>query len=468
MAYKYILSCIILASIFQAVFLEQDDGCPAIKVKKDQIIRTKEALNNGAKYLAKEKVESARECYKLCCQKGGCNLGMLSYKNDSNGHLVRTCYLFDCGSPSRCTFSSYKHYATITFEERKKDNPGKDETRKNTYNQPKPSNHRWNNGGCPEGVPNVRCYSNPCDTEICPSNPWATCKKSECGSCHAEFYNDDGDRVKCYESGSYHKPKPLHSTSSKWTQQDILRQIDRLQNNKPEHPAAHQANKNSNLETHLNQYTNNKPASHQRNSMPDDWDNKMGKKVTDPPLHEWRDFIDNNPKYAKPKLATKKPTRKPTTFHQWREFIDNNPKYTRPQTKPKTPKPTQTTTERTTEKTTQKTAHKTLPKTTKKMTKPHVIPKTKPAIEERPITYIPPKVDDQSRRAGNISDVVVIETSNLRIVENKAVVPLAIFLVVALILLFVVALRLRVMKSRLRRKAFATDDADYLINGMYL
>jgi len=84
------------------------------------------------------------------------------------------------------------------------------------------------------------------------------------------------------------------------------------------------------------------------------------------------------------------------------------------------------------------------------------------------MTNSPPKVDYESRRTGNITDVVVIETSNLRIVENKAVVPLAIFLVVALVMLFVVALRLRVTKRRLRRKAFATDDADYLINGMYL
>jgi len=85
-----------------------------------------------------------------------------------------------------------------------------------------------------------------------------------------------------------------------------------------------------------------------------------------------------------------------------------------------------------------------------------------------PLKTSPPKVINDANRSSNISDVVVIETSNVHIVENKAVVPLAIFLVVALVLLFVVVLRLRVMKSRLRRKAFATDDADYLINGMYL
>ena len=68
----------------------------------------------------------------------------------------------------------------------------------------------------------------------------------------------------------------------------------------------------------------------------------------------------------------------------------------------------------------------------------------------------------------NVSDVVVIETHRLKIIENKAVLPLAIFLVLAILLLFVVALRLRIVKSKLKRRPFATDDADYLINGMYL
>lgn len=85
-------------------------------------------------------------------------------------------------------------------------------------------------------------------------------------------------------------------------------------------------------------------------------------------------------------------------------------------------------------------------------------------------TKIPLKVDnDISSNKRNITDVkVVIETNHLRIVENKAVIPLAIFLVIAILMLIVVGLRLRMMKNRIRRKAFATDDADYLINGMYL
>lgn len=141
----------------------------------------------------------------------------------------------------------------------------------------------------------------------------------------------------------------------------------------------HQSNKNDKLEAHLNEYTNNKPASHQKNSINDDGESSVENKVTDPPFHEWREFIDNNPKYAKHK-ATKKPTLKPTTFHQWREFIDNNPKYARPATKPKTPKPTQKATESTTEKITEIPTEKPTEKPPRKMTKPKAIPTTKPVI----------------------------------------------------------------------------------------
>lgn len=110
---------ILLASLFHTVHPNDVDGCPPIHVQKNRILRTKESLNNGAKYIRRQFVNSAKECYNLCCETNDCNLGMLSYKNSSIalGEIDRTCYLFDCGSPSKCAFSSYKHYATIEFED---------------------------------------------------------------------------------------------------------------------------------------------------------------------------------------------------------------------------------------------------------------------------------------------------------------------------------------------------------------
>lgn len=63
-----------------------------------------------------------------------------------------------------------------------------------------------------------------------------------------------------------------------------------------------------------------------------------------------------------------------------------------------------------------------------------------------------------------VSNVVI---RRLNIQENKAVIPLAVGLVLALLLLMGVIFRLKTSRRR-RTKAFLTDDADYLINGMYL
>lgn len=63
-----------------------------------------------------------------------------------------------------------------------------------------------------------------------------------------------------------------------------------------------------------------------------------------------------------------------------------------------------------------------------------------------------------------VSNIIIRRSS---IQENKAVIPLAVCLVLALLLLMGVIFRLKTSRRR-RTKAFLTDDADYLINGMYL
>jgi Flp pilus assembly protein TadB len=76
---------------------------------------------------------------------------------------------------------------------------------------------------------------------------------------------------------------------------------------------------------------------------------------------------------------------------------------------------------------------------------------TAPA-EEVPVTKAP------------VGSIVV---RKLNIEDNKAVIPLAVGLVLVLLLLLGVVFRLKTSRRR-RTKAFLTDDADYLINGMYL
>ncbi|XP_032241087.1 uncharacterized protein LOC5515582 [Nematostella vectensis] len=414
-----ILFSLLLVSLFANVFPSAQDGCPKIQVKKNQILRTKEALNNGAKYLKRAVISTARECYNLCCRHSSCNLAMISYTNSTSGSdAVRMCYLFDCGSPSKCMYAPYSHYATIEFDDREdyleSDLFGK--MRNEQKAKPKTSHHR--DEDCPPGAPTAMCSSNPCDVASCPGHPYASCKPSFCGTCHAQFYDDDGIPVNCHVSGfnSKAKKKKIPSLQTDWIT-DYLKD----QNNPMK-------------------------------SQPKDSDKDQAKEGTG-----WDDKTQID------EIGTKQPQQTEEPFHQWREFLDNNPKYGKVKKVTEKPKPVP--------KPTQKPKHTAKPKT-----HPIVHPKTHPmptTLAKAPLTY-PSKANpevpkpDEDVVKPNISDVVVIETSHLRIVENKAVLPLAIFLVVAIVMLLVVALRLRIVKSRLRRKTFATDDADYLINGMYL
>ncbi|XP_077862339.1 uncharacterized protein LOC144343804 [Saccoglossus kowalevskii] len=41
---------------------------------------------------------------------------------------------------------------------------------------------------CPDDLPAVQCFVNPCDYAICEAYPDATCEPNYCGGCYAEFY----------------------------------------------------------------------------------------------------------------------------------------------------------------------------------------------------------------------------------------------------------------------------------------
>ncbi|XP_078001185.1 uncharacterized protein LOC144453723 isoform X3 [Glandiceps talaboti] len=50
---------------------------------------------------------------------------------------------------------------------------------------------------CPPNEPMVECLANPCDGSECPSNADAECRPNYCGSCRAEFYDNQGEIVDC-------------------------------------------------------------------------------------------------------------------------------------------------------------------------------------------------------------------------------------------------------------------------------
>ncbi|XP_074662296.1 uncharacterized protein LOC141914868 [Tubulanus polymorphus] len=50
--------------------------------------------------------------------------------------------------------------------------------------------------GCPPGVPQVKCFADPCEGKTCPNFPDAQCVANYCGGCNYEFYLGQKDVTK--------------------------------------------------------------------------------------------------------------------------------------------------------------------------------------------------------------------------------------------------------------------------------
>jgi len=114
---------ILVAFLYCVSAVDEGYQCPYnIHVKKGQIIKARESVDNGATFLKHSAVYDARECYKLCCERKNCDLAQMQYRNsssyDSFGfvQVEKICYMFHCGIPTKCRFGQHDHYATITYE----------------------------------------------------------------------------------------------------------------------------------------------------------------------------------------------------------------------------------------------------------------------------------------------------------------------------------------------------------------
>lgn len=448
--------------------------CPfTIHVKKGQIIRAKESLQNGAKFLKHTVVADARECYKLCCERESCDLALMQYANSSNPKsylpVEKVCYMFHCGKPTKCRFGEHKHYATISYVRPNEqlfsldDNPSQN-AKSTTY---RPSDTEGSDEDEEEedlGYKSYQSHSRQKTQEIQQNKNLHSSWKTKFEGTNSGYSNKE------FGKSIYHSKtanKPAATKNFKEYEQPVYQEVDK----EPENPTklVEVKTKASVLPFERIPLEHNKP---KVSVGSDEGDADLEVKVEEltpsrkpvsplPTFHHWREFVDNNPNfpYTIPlnyERNTQKPTRKkwveaPRTEHPTRRKIT-----TRKVVKTDPIKATEKTT---TEKLT------TITEKIKTTEKARIQEKNnlpgQGAYTEPPMLQLPlPKQ--------NVSDVVVIETQRLRIIENKAVLPLAIFLVLAIVLLFVVALRLRIVKSKLKRRPFATDDADYLINGMYL
>jgi len=227
--------------------------CPQPKVQKRTIIRSAASIENGAKLLYKLTVSSARDCYQECCTKKDCNVAVMHYKQaDYTEEMKKFCFLFDCKSPSVCTFDAHNRYAIIEIPKMMRSTTNEIKTTQSslednlkskvknterlltsTSNPPPsttttPKQHPEQHGECPADAPTAMCAANPCDTKVCDSQKDAVCKPSYCGGCYAKFYKQ-GKEVQCtVEDVKHEEIVDVASTDYEETPVDELPQPSKL------------------------------------------------------------------------------------------------------------------------------------------------------------------------------------------------------------------------------------------------
>lgn len=76
------------------------------------IIKTNRSLTAGAKFVKFVQAENSLECARQCCDTPACNQAIFENKDDYS------CYLFDCGEPSVCVFAWHKSYISMNFAQK--------------------------------------------------------------------------------------------------------------------------------------------------------------------------------------------------------------------------------------------------------------------------------------------------------------------------------------------------------------
>lgn len=197
-------------------------------VRKNTNIQKTFSVNNGAEPIGGERiVEDATECYSLCCNRydtAGCNLAQMHYRQSTDiygqEHVIKSCYLYACGSPSRCLLDSnsltMRYHAILLQPDESDEFKNSEETTtlpppttttaapiatttttSSTSSKMISNTAKYAEEACPPGVPVALCSNNPCEVNECPGNPRAVCKWNACGGCNAKFYTEKGEEADC-------------------------------------------------------------------------------------------------------------------------------------------------------------------------------------------------------------------------------------------------------------------------------
>ncbi|XKL65258.1 hypothetical protein PGB90_008678 [Kerria lacca] len=103
-------------NLFKRQQLEEYRVCTSnFVIYQERIIRTEESKKSGAKYLSGKDVTSKEECIKFCCKTPNCDVFVLEEKVFNQ--LQGTCYLFECGVMDnlKCKFTRHHNYSSAVL-----------------------------------------------------------------------------------------------------------------------------------------------------------------------------------------------------------------------------------------------------------------------------------------------------------------------------------------------------------------
>lgn len=97
-----------------------DRRCSADQRRNNTIIKTKDSLDAGAQFITAPSVTNYRDCEDECCREKTCNTAVVNLKESKKGQFEGiACYLFDCKSPSVCIFTSHPGFIVLEFDSKK-------------------------------------------------------------------------------------------------------------------------------------------------------------------------------------------------------------------------------------------------------------------------------------------------------------------------------------------------------------
>nr|VZI01183.1 unnamed protein product [Spirometra erinaceieuropaei] len=157
----------------------------------EKIILSESSEQNGAVFLKKITAQSPESCYTTCCEIDRCTVAVYTPKRG------KECYLFNCGDPNICNFTSHADYTVFMLQQPKQHPARTSEPPTTALVTAADSRQKGTlHGRCGPAVPctdeNTICDSGLCICQAGWIEKMHTCVRSVCKKPNLQFQCNDG------------------------------------------------------------------------------------------------------------------------------------------------------------------------------------------------------------------------------------------------------------------------------------